>query len=106
MDKTSSSSSKTIGIVIVVVIIVVGIWLMVRKPSSGTMTPTSATTSDTTTTQTTTDQNAGPMQPATPASGIQSGGSSNADLDQDSASIDSQMQGLNSDSTAANQTAQ
>ena len=104
--QNSNSSSKTVGIVVVIIIIVVGIWLMVRKPSSDTMVnqPAATTTGTSQTTTTTTTTSTTPTDPN--VQGIQSSGNSNASLDQDSASIDSQMQGLSSDTTAANQTPQ
>ena len=96
----NSSSSKTIGIVIVLVIVVVGIWLMTRKSTPDDVRPTTATT------QTQTQ----PVTPQAPAeapavSSIKTSGSSDAALNQDTASLDAQINGLNSDATAA-QTAQ
>jgi|GEM_PF-6717093 len=96
----NSSSSKTIGIIIVLVIIALGIWLMTRKSSddTGAMAPYSDTSStgDTGTTAST---------DASSSAGISSD-SSDAALDQDSAAIDAQMQGLSSDNAAASQTTQ
>ncbi len=91
MDNNTSSSSKTVGIVIVVIIIVAGIWLMKRKPSdTGTLPAATTNTSDT----------------GGNGEGIQASGTSNAAFDQDSASIDTQMQALGADNASADETVQ
>lgn len=90
-----NSSRNTLGIVLVVVIIVAGVWLMMRTPNGIPVpaekeTPTSQNTSSN----------------GNPGDSIQSSGTSNTALDQDSASIDVQMQGLSSDNAQASQTVQ
>ena len=87
------------GIVIVLIIIVVGIWLMTR--SSGTddtnLPPVSP--------QTSVAPTAKPVD-NTPAGAISSSGTSDTALNLDAAAIDAQMNGLSTDTTAAQTTTQ
>jgi ABC-type nickel/cobalt efflux system permease component RcnA len=95
MDNTSSSS-KTMGLIIVVLIIILGIWLMMRSSQKDINIPdqynSTASTTDTT-------SNAG-------VDSIQASGMADSALEQDSVSIDAQMQSFAADNTTANQAAE
>lgn len=93
MDNTTSNTSKTVGIIIIVALIAAGVWFMTKR--SG--------TENTDTPQTTTSENQTPVvEQADPAiTGVQLSGSSNASLDADLASMDSQMNGFSAENAAA-----
>ncbi len=95
----NTSSKKTIGIVVILVIIIVGILLMMKKSA-----PVTVSTSPTNTAQT--NQPVAPAPDTSPAGLIKSSGTATASLEQDSASVDAELKGLNSDTTSANQAVQ
>ena len=93
-----SSSKKTIGIIVILIIIIVGILLMMKKSAPITV-PTA-------TTDQAAQQSPAPVVDTTPAGLIKASGTSDASLDQDTASIDAQLKAFQSDATSANQVVQ
>lgn len=93
MDNTTSNTSKTIGIIIIVLIILAGVWLMTKRPGTENADTSQSTSSET---QTPAQEQVDPA-----ISGVQLSGSSNASLDADLASMDSQMTGFAADNSAA-----
>ena len=98
----SNNSSKTITVVVVILVIIVAIALIARKhPAAAPATDLGGSSSAVTAPTADTTASAPATDPSTAA--IQNSGSSDASLSQDAASIDAQMNGLNSDNTAAAQ---
>lgn len=107
--QNSSSSKKTVGIVIVILIVIAGIWLMTRKSGSDYSNTASSSQTDNDMSGMNMQQPSGTTGAGTSGTGtssVSSTDTSDAALNQDAASIDAQMNGLNSDSAAAQQSAQ
>ena len=92
MENNSNSSSKTLSVIVGIVVVVVIIWLIVKA--------TNKSAPVTTPTDTTTAQSATPAQDATTASASDT---SDTSITGDTANVDTQMSGLGSDNTSADQ---
>ena len=102
MSSTTSTRNMTVTIVIIARIVVVGIWFFINQPAAS-ITTTNVPTQAAPQAQTGTPQAAASTTTNSNVAQIQGSGSSDASLDQDSASIDQQLGGLNSDTSAAQQ---